>query len=110
VRRNAALFTLLVIEAAVIALAVFFQLGPRAAILAAFEDYGTTVPVVARLALSSWLLPCAIGAAGLATLVGLVAPLGRRRRTTAVGTAVVIVSVALMFAIAASFQAIFDVR
>jgi hypothetical protein len=110
VRRNAGLWTLLAWELGVIVAAALFHVKPRPAILAAFQDYGTPLPLAAALALSPSFMPAAIGAALLATLIGLGAPIGRRRRMSAVGLAVVIVSVALVFAVGASFGAIFEQR
>jgi hypothetical protein len=110
VRRNAAPLTILVTEAGVVALAVFFHLRPRVAILAAFTDFGTDLPPAPAVALSPWLLPSAIGVAIACTLAGLALPLGRRRSTAVMGAGLVVVSLALIFAIGMGFGAIFQAR
>jgi protein-S-isoprenylcysteine O-methyltransferase Ste14 len=108
VRRNATLLTLLAAEAGVAALAAFFHLRSRPTILQAFREFNTALPPTAALALAAWFLPSALLTAALCTAVGLVAPLRRSRRTLAVGTGVVLLSFALIFAVWAAFLPIFQ--
>jgi hypothetical protein len=99
---------MLVAEAGVVGLALFFHLRSRVAIVAAFQDFGTTMPAGAAIALSPWFLPAALALAAVATLVGLVAPLRRSQRAVAVGSGLLVASVALVFAIWAAFAPIFQ--
>ena len=94
---------MLATEIGVAALALFFHLRSRVAILAAFHDYGTDVPGPAKLALSSWFLPSALAFAALASIVALAAPLRRSRRAALVGAGLLVASVALVFAVWAAF-------
>ncbi len=89
------------------ALALFFYARSRVAILAAFRDFGTPMPAGAAVALSSWFLPSALGLAALASLVGLAAPIRRRRRAALVGSGLLVASVALVFAVWAAFMPVF---
>ncbi len=99
---------MLATEIGVAALALFFHLRSRVAILAAFEDYGTALPGTAKIALSPWFLPSAIAFAALATIVALVAPLRRSRRAALVGAGLLVASVALVFAVWAAFMPLFQ--
>ncbi len=99
---------MLAAEIGVAALALFFHLRSRVAILAAFHDYGTALPGPASLALSAWFLPAALAFAGLATIVALAAPLRRSRRTALVGAGLLVASVALVFAVWAAFMPLFQ--
>jgi hypothetical protein len=107
VRRHAALLTMLATELGVAALALFFHLHARVAILAAFRDYGTELPATAALALSAWFLPGALAFAALATLIAIAAPLRRTRRALLVGVGLLVASCALIFAVAAAFLPLF---
>ncbi len=108
-RRNAALVTMLALEAAVLALAGFVYLRSRVAILAAFRDFGTELPAAPAVALSAWFLPAAALGSVFVTLVGLLAPVRPRRRALAVGVGLFVSSAALVFAVTASFLAVFRV-
>jgi hypothetical protein len=108
VRRNAALLVMLAAEVGVAALAIFFQLRPRPAILGAFREYGTELPATAALALAPWFLPSALGFAAVASLVGLAAPLRRTRRAFLVGVGLMVAAGALIFAVCAAFLAVFQ--
>ena len=99
---------MLATELGVVALALFFHLRSRTAILAAFRDYGTPIPPMAQVALSAWFLPGATGFAVLASLVALVAPLRRTQRAFVVGLGLVVASGALIFAVAAAFLPLFQ--
>jgi hypothetical protein len=99
---------MLLAEVGVAALALFFHLRSRVAILAAFGDYGTSLPSAAALALSPRFLPVALGLSAGATLVGIVVPLRRRTRLALVGGGLMVSSMALMFAIWQGFRAAFQ--
>jgi hypothetical protein len=99
---------MLAAEAGVAALALFFYLRSRTAILAAFHDYGTEVPAAASLSLSSWFLPAALAFAALCTLVALAAPVRRTRRAFLVGLGLMVAATALVFAILAAFLPLFQ--
>lgn len=107
-RRNLAFFVMLAAEIGVATLAIFFHLRPRAAILAAFREYGTALPATAALALAPWFVPSALAFAAVSTLAGLVAPLKRSRRAFLVGIGLMVAASALIFAVCASFLAIFQ--
>ncbi len=107
-RRNAALIVMLAAEIGVAALALFFHLRPRAAILAAFREYGTDLSPAAALALAPWFLPSALGFAALCSAAGLAAPLRRTRRAFLVGTGLTVAAAALIFAVCAAFLAVFQ--
>jgi hypothetical protein len=98
---------MLAAEAGVILLAVFFHLRSRTAILAAFHEFGTELPPTARLALSSWFLPAALGVAAASALAGIALPLRRTRRAFLVGLGLVVSSAALIFAVWAAFEPLF---
>jgi len=99
---------MLATELGVVALAVFFHLRSRTAILAAFHDYGTEIPPAARLALSAWFRPAAVLFAVAASLVALAAPLRRTHRAFLVGLGLIVASVALIFAVWAAFLPLFQ--
>ena len=107
-RRHAVLITLLASNIAVTALALLFHLWVRVSVLAAFEEYGTPMPATTQVALSGWLLPCAIAAAMGLSLVAVAAPLRRSQRHGLLGVGVVIASTALVFAVWAAFAPIFQ--
>ena len=98
---------MLAAELGVVALALFFHLRSRGAILAAFHDFDTELPAPAAVALSSWFLPAALGFAAVCSLVGLTAPLRRSRRAFLVGLGLLWVSAALIFAVWAAVAPIF---
>jgi hypothetical protein len=108
VRRNAALYVMLAAELGVAAMALFFFFRSRPVILAAFHDFGTEVPGPAGVALSSWFVPGALGFAGVCTAVGIAAPLRRSGRSFLVGLGLMVASIALMFAVWAAFQPLFQ--
>jgi hypothetical protein len=95
-------------EIGVVALGLFFYLRSRAAILAAFRDFGTELPATAALALSPWFVPGALGVAVLSSLVALAAPLRPSRRAFLVGLGLLVASAALVFAVWAAFLPLFQ--
>ncbi len=99
---------MLAAEIGVAALAIFFQLRPRPAILGAFREYGTELPATAALALAPWFLPSALGFAALASALGLAAPLRRTRRAFLVGLGLMVAATALIFAIWAAYLPFFQ--
>ena len=99
---------MLLAEAGVVALALFFHLRSRVAILRAFEDYDTKLPAAAALALSPHLIPSALAIAGGTTLLGLLLPIRRSQRLGLLGSGLLLASGALVFAIWAGFRAIFQ--
>ena len=107
-RRNAALITMLVTEIGVAALALFFHLRSRTAILEAFHDFDTELPAWAAVGLSSWFLPAALGFAAACSLAGLAAPLRRTQRAFLVGLGLLVAAGALIFAVTVGFLAIFQ--
>lgn len=107
-RRHATLITLLVAEAGVAALALFFHLRSRPAILDAFREFNTTLPPTTAIALAPWFLPSALVAAALCTAIALAAPLRRSKRPIGVGVGLVILAFALIFAVWAAFMPIFQ--
>ena len=107
-RRHATLITMLVAEAGVAALALFFHLRSRPAILDAFREFNTTLPLTTALALAPWFLPAALVAAALCTAIALSAPLRRSRRLIGVGVGLVILAFSLIFAVWAAFMPIFQ--
>jgi hypothetical protein len=108
VRRHGILITLLASYAAVAAFAILFQLRVRPSVLAAFNDYATPMPVATRIALSGWLLPGATAITGLLAAVALAAPLKRSQRHGLAGSALVIASITLVFAVWAAFAPLFQ--
>jgi hypothetical protein len=108
VRKNATLITLLVTEAGVAALAVFFHLSLRTAVLQAFREFNTALPLTTGLALAPWFLPSALAAAALCSGIALLAPLRRKRRPIIVGAGLVILAFALIFAAWAAFLPLFQ--
>jgi hypothetical protein len=108
VRRNAALYTMIAANVGVLALGIFFHLRSRAAILAAFREFGTELPRTALVALSPWFLPGALAFAGACTLAALVAPLRRSRRSFLVGLGLLVASGALIFAVWVAFVPVFQ--
>ncbi len=99
---------MLAAEIGVAALALFFHLRPRPAILAAFREYDTALPAATALALAPWFLPSALGFAALASLAGLAAPLRRTRRAFLVGVGLMVAAGALIFAVGAAFWPLFQ--
>jgi len=108
VRRDATLTTLLVTETGVAALSLFFHLRARPKVLRAFTEFDTTLPAATAIALKPWFLPAAIGVAAVFTVVALVAPLRRSRRPRVMSVGLVILCVALIFAVCAAFIPVFQ--
>lgn len=107
-RRNLALYVVLAAELGVGALGLFFHLRSRAAIARAFAEFNTAMPAYTALALAPWFMPLTLGVAAALSTVAIVAPLRRSRRMMFAGTALMIASVAVCFAIIASFLPIFQ--
>ncbi|MEP7123863.1 MAG: hypothetical protein ABJE95_23240 [Byssovorax sp.] len=107
-RRNLALYVILVAELGVAALGLFFHLRSRAAIAGAFAEFNTAMPAYTALALAPWFLPLALAVAAALSLVAIAAPLRRSRRMTLAGTGLILASSAVCFAIVASFLPIFQ--
>lgn len=99
---------MLAAEIGVAALALFFHLRSRTAILGAFHDFDTELPATAAVALSAWFLPAALGFAAVASLVALVAPVRRTQRAFLVGLGLMVAAAALIFAVWAGFQPLFQ--
>jgi hypothetical protein len=108
VRRNLALYVVLIAELGVGALGLFFHLRSRAAIARAFAEFNTAMPAYTALALAPWFLPSTLGLAAALSAIAVVAPLRRSRRMIFAGTGLMIASVAVCFAIVASFLPIFQ--
>jgi hypothetical protein len=108
VRRNLALYVILVVELGVAVLGLFFHLRSRAAIAAAFAEFNTAMPAYTALALSPWLVPLTLAVAAVLSAIALLAPLRRSRRMIFAGTGLMIASVAVCFAIVAGFLPIFQ--
>jgi hypothetical protein len=106
-RRHLTAVVLLTLQALVAALSALFHVRARVAVLEAFRAYDTAVPLPTQVALSSWLLPAALGVALLLDAAALALPLGRSRRTALLAAALVVPSTALMFAVWAAFMPIF---
>jgi hypothetical protein len=108
VRRNAVLITLLSAELFVAGLAAFFYLKARVSVLAAFQDFGTPIPALTRLALSTWALPIAVGVSLVLSLIALAGPLRRSLRHGLAGAGLVIASIALVVSVWAAFAPLFQ--
>jgi hypothetical protein len=107
VRRPGPFVSLLVSEAAVAAFALFVHLRARVSVLAAFRAYETEIPALTRVALSPWLLPCALAVAAVASLAAVVLPLKRSRRFVLARVGLVVLSVAVVFSVLGAFAPIF---
>jgi hypothetical protein len=107
VRKNAILITLLVTELFVAAFAAFFYFKARVSVLAAFREFGTPMDGATRLALSTWLLPSAVGASFALSLGALAAPLQRSHKNAIVSAGLVIASAALVFSVWGAFAPLF---
>ena len=107
-RRHAILITLLVSEAGVAALAIFFHVRSRPLVLGAFHEFNTALPPTTALALTPWFVPSALAAAALFTAIALLAPIGRARRPVLLSAGLLILSFALIFAVWAAFWPIFQ--
>jgi hypothetical protein len=66
-----------VLQVVVCALSLSFYLHVRPQLWASYEEAGLAVPGTARIALSSWLLPCSVA---LGVVTGVAAALSRRQR------------------------------
>lgn len=89
------------------ALGLFLYLKARPAILEAFAAYGTELPWSLRVALSDAFLPGTMGSSALLSLLALVLPIGRGRRTVLLGGALVLSAAALVFAVWSAFEPMF---
>lgn len=107
-RRNLALYVILVSELGVAVLGLFFHLRSRAAIARAFAEFNTAMPASTALALSPWLIPSTLAASLLLSAVAVLAPLRRSRRMIFAGAGLMIASVVICFAIVAGFLPIFQ--
>jgi hypothetical protein len=99
--------SLVLAELAVGSLALFYYFSLRVRVLAAFDAFGTEVPPLTRVALSSWFIPAAIGAAALLTLASIALPLRRSRAMRLVQLAVTVLATAVVFAVLAALVPIF---
>lgn len=107
-RRNIALYVILVAELGVAVLGLFFYFRSREAIARAFAEFNTAMPAYTRLALSPWFVPVTLAMAAVLSMIAVVAPLRRSRRMILAGTGLMIASCAVCFAIIASFLPIFQ--
>jgi hypothetical protein len=73
----------------------------------AFRAYGTKMPALTELAVSSWFVPAAVGLGIASFLASLVLPVRRSRRLGVAAASVVISASALVFAVFAAFEPIF---
>lgn len=107
-RRHAILITLVLSELGIAALALFFHLHSRPAVLRAFHEFDTALPPTTALALAPWFLPSVLLAAAVCTSAALVAPLRRKTRPLVAGAGLVLLAFALIFAVWATFMPIFQ--
>jgi hypothetical protein len=107
VRRNVAILALLSLQALVAGLSLWFHTRARVSILDAFHAYDTAIPPFTAVALSTWLIPGALAAAGLLDLAAVALPLRRSRRAGLAATGLFVSSTALIFAVWAAFAPLF---
>jgi hypothetical protein len=107
-RRTVVLAGMLVFETVTVALSLLFYLTARPTIARAFDDYGTPVPAFAAVALSSWFLPATAGASVALAVAATSLPAKPSRRGSLLRGAIVVGAFGLVFAVAASFVAVFQ--